>query len=122
MKGTYYKSTACGANKYENRDIFSELLWPLPPIVECFLSFILELEPLVQSPDLTHPSEGFLPEGHDILSVFFQLTMIRKHFQKIFPNVDLRLEGAGGDWSHHSGLGCLPPPGSTESTRNSKLD
>ena len=77
----------------------------------------------VQSPDLTHPSEGFLPEGdvwHDILSVFIQLTMIRKHFQKIFPNVDLRLEGAGRDWSHHSGLGCLPPPGSTESTRNSR--
>ena len=69
--------------------------------------------------------ELILPEGdvwHDILSVFSQLTMIRKHFQKINPNVDLRLEGAGGDWSHHSGLGCLPPPGSTESTRNSKLD
>ena len=68
--------------------------------------------------------ELILPEGdvwHDILSVFSQLTMIRKHFQKIFPNVDLRLEGAGGDWSHHCCLGGLPPPGSTELTRNSVL-
>ena len=39
-----------------------------------------------------------------------------KHFQKIYLNVDPRLvfEGAGGDWSHDSSLGCRNPPGSTE--------
>ena len=34
--------------------------------------------------------------------------------------MDLRLvsEGADGDWSHHSGPGCLPHPGSAELPRN----
>ena len=78
------------------------------------------------SPDLRHPSWGRTAPTyvwHDILSVSFQMTMIQKHFQKIYPNVDLRLvsEGAAGDWSHHSGLGGLPPPGSIELTRNSVL-
>ena len=91
--------------------------WQVRPIFRlkkrCF-----QEHPIILSPDLTHPSWGRTAPTyvwHDILSVSFQMTMIQKHFQKIYPNVDLRLvsEGAAGDWSHHSGLGGLPPPGSS---------
>ena len=44
------------------------------------------------------------------------MTTQSKKFQKIYLNVDLRMvsQGAGGDWSHDSSLGCRNPPGSTK--------